>query len=118
MFSSFILITTPHIYYDIVRSLKINVHKLDDSERVDYQSTVSFELAPCNWMSHGTKSKIFESKRMCQTPKQNTINLKSVIFLCLHFPVESCHILLLSNILDFVPSDLQLQRANWSLVLG
>ena len=30
---------------------------------------------------------------------------------CSHFPVESCHILLLSNILDFVPCDLQLQRA-------
>ena len=48
---------------------------------------------------------------MCQTPKQNTINWESVIFLCLHFPVESCHILLLSNILDFVPGDLQLKRA-------
>ena len=44
-------------------------------------------------------SKILESQRMCQTPKQNTINWKSVIFLCLHFPMESCHILLLSNIM-------------------
>ena len=47
---------------------------------------------------------------MCQPPKQNTINWKSVIFLCLHFPVESGHTLLLSNFLDFVPCDLQLQR--------
>ena len=33
-----------------------------------------------------------------------------MIFLCLHFPVESYHIVLLSNILDFVPCNLQLQR--------
>ena len=31
------------------------------------------------------------------------------IFLCLHFPVESYHILFLSSMLDFVPCDLQLQ---------
>ena len=49
---------------------------------------------------------------MCQTPKQKQkINYKSVIFLCLHFPVKSCDILLLSNFLDFVPCDLRLQRA-------
>ena len=54
------------------------------------------------------KIETLESKRMCQTPKQNAIICKnSVIFLCLHFPVESCHILLLSNILDFIPCDLE-----------
>ena len=48
---------------------------------------------------------------MCQTPEQITVNEISVIFLCLHFLMESRHILLLSNILDFVPCNLQLQRA-------
>ena len=47
----------------------------------------------------------------CARLQNKTINKKSVIFLCLHFPVESCHIVLLSNMLDFVPCDLQLKRA-------
>ena len=55
---------------------------------------------------------------MCQTPKQNTINYKSVIFLFLHLPVKSCHILLLCNILDFVPCDLQLQRAYCTCIVS
>ena len=43
---------------------------------------------------------------MCQTPKQNTIlKLEKVYFSLFTFPSgESCHILLLSNILDFVPA--------------
>ena len=41
-----------------------------------------------------------------------------MIFLCLHFPVESCHIRLLSNIFDFVPCDLQLQKAYFGINLS
>ena len=66
---------------------------------------------------YGTRYAILERKRMCQTPKQNTSNWKSVIFLCLHFPVESCHILLLSSMSDFVPCDLSLQNIKGSLLL-
>ena len=44
--------------------------------------------------------------------KINTDNWKSVIFFGSHFPVESCHILLPSSLLDFVPCDLKLQKAH------
>ena len=53
---------------------------------------------------------------MYKIPKQNTINKELMFYLCLHFPAESCHILLLSNLLDFVPCDLQLQRAHFQFM--
>ena len=42
----------------------------------------------------------------CARLQNKTHLIRKVLFvLCLHFPGESCHILLLSNILDFVPCD-------------
>ena len=35
----------------------------------------------------------------------------SFFFVYINFPVKSCHILLLSNILDFIPCHLQMQRS-------
>ena len=54
--------------------------------------------------------KYWRAKECARLQNKTQLN-KKVIFLYLHFPVESCYILLLSNILDFVPCDLRLQRA-------
>ena len=56
--------------------------------------------------------KYWRAKECARLQNKTQLTRKSVIFLCLYFPVESCHILLLSNILDFVPCDLQLQSFN------
>ena len=49
--------------------------------------------------------------RMWHTPKQNTINWKSVIFLCLHFPSGVLSHSFALQYFGFVLCDLQLQRA-------
>ena len=45
----------------------------------------------------------WNAKECARLQNKTPLTWKSVIFICLHFPVESCHILLLSSMLDFVP---------------